>query len=40
MNKILKYNDIIEIQEVDKENNSIGEPIKPIDETSIVPYKR
>ena len=36
----LKYNDIIEIQEVDKENNLIGEPIKPMDETSIVPYKR
>ena len=36
----LKYNDIIEIQEVDKENNPIGEPIKPMDKTSIVPYKR
>lgn len=36
----LKYNDIIEIQEVDEEKNPIGEPIKPLEETSIVPYKR
>lgn len=35
----LKNNTIIEIQEVDKDNNEIGEPIVPDNDTSIVPTK-
>lgn len=33
----LKKNEIISIQEIDLEGNPIGEPIKPIGETSILP---
>ena len=35
--KSLKYIDVINIQEIDKEGNPIGEPIKPMEDTSIVP---
>lgn len=36
----LKYIDVTEIQELDKENNPIGEPIRPVGDTSIVPTKK
>lgn len=36
----LKKNEIIEIQEVDENNEPIGEVIKPMDNTSIVPTGR
>ena len=36
----LKKNEIIEIQEVDENNKPIGEMIKPMDNTSIVPTGR
>ena len=36
----LKKNEIIEIQEVDENNEPIGEVIKPMDSTSIVPTGR
>ena len=36
----LKQNEIVEIQEVDENNEPIGEVIKPIDNTSIVPTGR
>lgn len=36
----LKKFDIIEIQELDKEGKMIGEPIKPVSDSSIVPIKK
>ena len=36
----LKKNEIIEIQEIDENNEPIGEVIKPMDNTSIVPTGR
>ena len=36
----LKKNEIIEIQEIDENNKPIGEVIKPMDNTSIVPTGR
>ena len=36
----LKKNEIIEIQEVDENNEPIGEVIKPMDSPSIVPTGR
>ena len=36
----LKKNEIIEIQEVDENNEPIGEVIKPMDNTSIIPTGR
>ena len=36
----LKKNEIVEIQEVDENNEPIGEVIKPMDNTSIVPTGR
>lgn len=35
--KSLKYIEIIDIQEIDKDGAPIGEPIKPMEDTSIVP---
>ena len=36
----LKKNEIIEIQEIDENNEPIGEVIKPMDNTSIIPTGR
>ena len=36
----LKKNEIIEIQEIDENNKPIGEVIKPMDNTSIIPTGR
>jgi len=36
----LKKNEIISIQELDEQNNPIGEPIKPVGEDAIVPTGR
>ena len=38
--KALKYSDVINIQEIDKEGNPIGEPIKPMEDTSMVPTSK
>lgn len=36
----LKKYDILEIQELDKDKNPIGEPIKPMDDSVIVPTRK
>ena len=36
----LKYINVNEIQELDKDGNAIGEPIKPMGDNAIVPTKR
>lgn len=36
----LKRNEIISIQELDENNNPIGEPIKPMDDIAIIPEGR
>lgn len=36
----LKKYDVLEIQELNDEGNPIGEPIKPMDDSSIVPYRK
>lgn len=33
----LKRNEIISIQEIDENNNFIGEPIKPVGDNAIIP---
>ena len=36
----LKKYDVLEIQELNNEGNPIGEPIKPMGDSSIVPYRK
>lgn len=36
----LKKNDVIEIQEINAMGENIGEPIKPIGESSIIPTRK
>lgn len=36
----LKKYDVLEIQELNDEGNPIGEPIKPMGDSSIVPYRK
>ena len=36
----LKYNTIISIQEINENGNPVGEPITPVDDSSIVPTGR
>jgi hypothetical protein len=36
----LKKFDILEIQELDKDKNPIGEPITPVDNSTMIPIKK
>lgn len=36
----LKYNEVVSIQELDENKQPVGEPIVPMNDTQIVPYKK